>query len=984
MPGEPKTVATRVVSGPGELANLGKHVRELGGQRVLLLCGPSRRHVAEATAALGELPVTVFDDARVHVPAEVVESAAAALKKSKADVVVSLGGGASTGLAKALRLEHDILYVAVPTTYAGSEMTRIWGITEQASKRTGRDDRVRPRLVVLDPDLTRGMPRALTVQSLLNALAHPVSALARAPAASDNWEPALAAVRRLVRATLMLAAKPDHSEARWLAMKGAAAAGRVLDDSELGAHHKVAHVLGGRFGAPHAALHSVLLPSFLAWLREHQPARFEAIARAGGEADLVGNLHDALLISGAPTGLRALELNWEEVSAALAEADLDGDQIGWVHNAFLGRRQAAFTRQESWLDGQPPLTLAGPPLAEADKVILALHGRGTTADQITARVCEVVGDAPDVAIVAPQAAAARWYDTSYRDATGTAPLQSALDTVATVLAKIREEIDNDRIVLFGFSQGACLALEAAARLDAPVDSVIALSGLRVGKAELPTASSHLTGVDVLLGLSEGDPWVDAGDLDRTAANLTAAGAEVRRLDTTGDAHEITARQRLAARALICGVPQEKSGFGNHFQMETLPGALPHQQNSPRRVAHGLLAEQINGTGFAAPRASNHRSWLYRVRVPAGHRPFSPLEHPTMTSSFIGRGAEPELAAIGPLPIPEAPTDFVDGLHTVGGAGDPGLRRGYAVHVYAANRSMENRALYNADGDFLLLPQQGVLTLLTELGALTIAPGELATVPRGIRFSVLLHEAGARGYLAETFGRHFELPERGIVGANGLADPRHFRAPQPYHENRIAPGFRVVAKLGGRLWEHDQDHSPFDVAAWHGDYTPMAYDISLFSPVANVRFDHGDPSVYTVLSAPLDEPGSNGLDLVCFPPRWDATLHTFRPPFSHRNATMEINGIINNGGVGSGAFTPGMCFMTPPMTAHAVVAGSLDHALSLSDEVADKPRQMGVNQLWFQFESALPMAYTDWARDSEHRIAQWHEIWGVYKSYYRPS
>jgi homogentisate 1,2-dioxygenase len=213
---------------------------------------------------------------------------------------------------------------------------------------------------------------------------------------------------------------------------------------------------------------------------------------------------------------------------------------------------------------------------------------------------------------------------------------------------------------------------------------------------------------------------------------------------------------------------------------------------------------------------------------------------------------------------------VDGLKTLGGAGSASLRRGYAVHLYTANRSMEDRAFTSADGDLLILPELGALTLLTELGALDVRPGELALVPRGIRFSVLLRDAVARGTVAEAFGRHFALPERGVVGSNGLADARHFRAPTPFYEDRLAPGYRITAKYGGVLHEARQDHSPYDVAGWRGSYAPYAYDLSLFSPVGNTRVDHADPSVHTVLGAPLDEPGTATLDLVAFVPRWDPT------------------------------------------------------------------------------------------------------------------
>lgn len=630
-----------LVSGAGELGRLGVHLDPLGVKRALILCGPNRRFVAEATEALGTRTVEVFDGAEVHVPRAVVDRATEALQRVDADVVIALGGGAAIGLGKALRLTHDVAFVAVPTTYAGSEATTIWGITQGKTKVTGRDDRARPDLVIADPRLSAAMPLALTVQSLLNALAHPISSLSRAAAASDNWEPALSAVRRLVSALNTLLTKPGHMAARSLALEGAAAAGRVLDAGDLGTHHRVAHALGGRFGTAHAALHSVLLPAFLADLRQQKPDRYAAIAKACGEPDLIAVLHDALLRVGAPTGLRHLELLWEPIVETLRAHDVDELEFDWVNDAFLGRRCSVFTRRESWVDGAPKATLAGPPLPEASRVVVALHGRGSTADAIVRRVREIVGDAPDVAIVAPQAAASRWYSTSYREAAGTAELGAALQSTAAVIAKVRARVADERIVLFGFSQGACLALEAAARLEAPVGGVIALSGARVGPADWVDATQHLSGVPMLLGLASQDPWASTDDVVRTADHFTGLGANVCDLGTSGDAHEITARQRLATRELICGEAPARFGYGNVFDVETLPGALPREQNSPRRSPYGLSPEQINGSGFVAPRETNLRSWLYRVRPAAGQRRFVPLPHPTVSRSFVGRAPDPK-------------------------------------------------------------------------------------------------------------------------------------------------------------------------------------------------------------------------------------------------------------------------------------------------------------------------------------------------------
>jgi homogentisate 1,2-dioxygenase len=396
--------------------------------------------------------------------------------------------------------------------------------------------------------------------------------------------------------------------------------------------------------------------------------------------------------------------------------------------------------------------------------------------------------------------------------------------------------------------------------------------------------------------------------------------------------------------------------------------LPPLQNSPRSAPYELYAEQLNATPFTTQRADNQRSWLYRARPAVQRRAFAPLDHASLAAAFDGAPAV-DLTGFAPLPAPAGEADFVDGLATVCGAGSPALRRGYAFHRYAASRSMEARAFYDADGELLILPELGTITLATELGHLDVSPGELALVPRGLVFSVLLHGGFARGYVAETFGGRFRLPERGLVGANGLADPRHFRAPPPWHEDRLAPGVKIVAKLGGRLAEATQDHSPFDVVAWHGTLAPYAYDLAAFSPVGNTRFDHGDPSIYTVLTSP-------DLDLIVFPPRIDATTNTFRPPFFHRNAVAEINGIVREQPHATSPFQPGCCFLTPALTAHGVSRAAVERSRAHAD---DRAVHLGGDSLWFQLESQLPPVL---ARTPLNQpLPEWAAVWSSHPSYF---
>ena len=989
-----------ILRAPRALAKLRDRLDALACRRVLVLTGASRRFLPELTEALGDRDIHVFDGARVHVPLELVERAADTLRAVKADTLITLGGGSVTGLGKALRLRAEVRFVAVPTTYSGSEMTAIYGITSGAGKQTGRDERVRPDFIVHDPAFTSALPIELTTTSLVNALSHPVSALSTDSLSGPAREQALTTVRELVSALDHLVAAPDNQAARAAALEAAAMAAGLLDGGTMGLQHRAAHLLGGRFNLDHGATHSVLLPQFLARLDRVRPELSRALARAAGIAELARHVFDLLVRAGCSSSLQQLEVDGpalRELSAELHSGSSDDPDARdalreLLVDAYLGRRPSTATRREDWqLDH--PISIHGPALAACERVVIAVHGRGSTADQAIRRANELLGDAPGVTVVAPQGEDRRWYSGRYNaslDELG-AELPRALSALAHVVGIVRERAPAScPVFLFGFSQGACLVLEFIARATSGgIAGAAAIAGARIGPPDVWHTPAHdLSNMSILLGIASRDPWVARDDVERTAAQLVGAGANVTIQHAPGARHELTALQRVAARELLLGRGDRlgSPGFDNVHASEALPGALPVAQNSPRRVPYGLHAEQINGTGFVARRHENLRTWFYRIRPSAQHRRFEPLEHATLRDDFSGAAPEPNLTGHGPLavPPPGVATDFVDGLATYGGAGSPALRRGYALHLYAANRSMDHRAFYNADGDLLIIPEHGRLTLLTECGALDVDPGHVAIAPRGVKFSVLLHGPWARGYVAEVFGRHFTLPERGPVGANGLADPRHFRAPTCWHEDRLAPGYRLTAKLGGRLYDTTQDYSAYDVVAWHGNYTPLVYDLQRFSPVSNVRFDHPDPSIYTVLSAPLDELGAHSLDFVIFPPRWDPTEHTLRPPFFHRNATTEFNGIIREPVRKNSPFVPGCYFLTPSMTAHGVRHSAIEAALARSDDEADRPHRLSDRSLWFQFETTLPLSLTAWARQSPNRVADWHLMWGEHRSRFDPT
>jgi homogentisate 1,2-dioxygenase len=339
-------------------------------------------------------------------------------------------------------------------------------------------------------------------------------------------------------------------------------------------------------------------------------------------------------------------------------------------------------------------------------------------------------------------------------------------------------------------------------------------------------------------------------------------------------------------------PGYMTGFGNGFETEALPGALPVGRNSPQRCPYGLYAEQVSGSPFTAPRATNERSWLYRIRPTVKHwGRFAPVDvRLWQTAPAATPPMAPAPLRWDPLPLPDAPVSFIEGMQTITLAGDSAAQSGMAAHVYSATRSMQDEYFYDADGELLIVPQQGRLRLCTEFGVIDAEPGEIAVIPRGVKFRAELPGAAARGYVCENYGGAFTLPERGPIGANCLANPRDFMTPVAAYEDRETPS-RLFVKWGGALWAAEIGQSPLDVVAWHGNYAPYKYDLRRYSPVGPVLFDHADPSIFTVLTAPSDTPGTANVDFVCFPDRWLVAENTFRPPWYHMNIMSEFMGLI---------------------------------------------------------------------------------------------
>ena len=425
-------------------------------------------------------------------------------------------------------------------------------------------------------------------------------------------------------------------------------------------------------------------------------------------------------------------------------------------------------------------------------------------------------------------------------------------------------------------------------------------------------------------------------------------------------------------------PRYLPGFGNEHASEAIAGALPQGRNSPQRAPLGLYAEQISGTAFTAPREQNRRTWLYRIRPSAMHPAYLRIDNRLLRSApFDEVEAPPNRLRWNPLPSPDAPADFVDGLVTMAGNGDASARSGVAIHLYLANRSMSERYFSNADGEMLLVPQHGRLLLHTELGLLELSPGEIAVLPRGLKFRVALPDGAARGYVCENYGAHFRLPELGPLGANGLANARDFLAPVAAFEDRDGR-VEVVTKFEGNLWAAEFDHSPLDVVAWHGNHVPCKYDLARFNVMGTVSFDHPDPSIYTVLTSPSETAGTANVDFVIFPPRWLVAEDTFRPPWFHRNVMSEFMGLIH--GVYDAkaeGFLPGGASLHNCMSGHGPDAPTFEKA----SEAALTPHKID-NTLAFMFETRLVCRPTRFALETPALQRDYDACWQGFRKLFR--
>lgn len=415
-----------------------------------------------------------------------------------------------------------------------------------------------------------------------------------------------------------------------------------------------------------------------------------------------------------------------------------------------------------------------------------------------------------------------------------------------------------------------------------------------------------------------------------------------------------------------------SGFGNEMETEALPDALPKGQNSPLNCAYGLYAEQLSGTAFTAPRATNARSWLYRMRPSVRHTAhFTSISYSNWLSPPATDDHDLPIGQFrwNPIPLPETKTNFPSGIKTMTTAGDVRAQSGMAAHTYAFNDSMTDDYFFNADGEMLIVPEQGSLVIQTELGILEVEPSEICIIPRGVMFKVGCVDAAARGYICENYGARFTLPERGPIGANGLANPRDFLSPVAAYEEKDTP-CRVLVKWGGKFYQTNIGHSPLDVIAWHGNFAPVKYDLRLFCPVGAILFDHPDPSIFTVLTAPTAEPGTANIDFAIFPARWMVAENTFRPPWYHRNIMSEFMGLIyGQYDAKEEGFVPGGMSLHNMMLPHGPDAEGF-----LKATAADLTPQKLENTLAFMFETRLPQQVTAFAANLETLQPNYIECW----------
>ena len=421
------------------------------------------------------------------------------------------------------------------------------------------------------------------------------------------------------------------------------------------------------------------------------------------------------------------------------------------------------------------------------------------------------------------------------------------------------------------------------------------------------------------------------------------------------------------------------GFGNDFETEALPGALPRGRNSPQKVNYGLYGEQLSGTAFTAPSHQNERTWCYRIRPSVKHQ--GRYERVDLPYWKTAPHHPRDVVSLGqyrwdPVPHDGGETTWLTGMRTMTTAGDVNVATGMSSHVYLVTRSMEDAYFYSADGEMLVVPQEGRLRFATELGILDVAPQEVAIIPRGLVYRVEVLEGPCRGFVCENYGQKFELPSRGPIGANCMANRRDFQVPVAAFEDRDAPSTMTV-KWCGQFHVSRIAQSPLDVVAWHGNYAPVKYDLRAYCPVGAILFDHPDPSIFTVLTAPSGVDGTANIDFVLFRDRWMVMEDTFRPPWYHKNVMSELMGNIHGQyDAKPQGFVPGGMSLHNCMLPH----GPDREAYEKASNAELKPVKLE-NTMSFMFETRFPQHLTEFAAKEAPLQDDYVDCWtGIEKKF----
>ncbi len=420
----------------------------------------------------------------------------------------------------------------------------------------------------------------------------------------------------------------------------------------------------------------------------------------------------------------------------------------------------------------------------------------------------------------------------------------------------------------------------------------------------------------------------------------------------------------------------QTGFGNDFATEAVNGALPIGRNSPQKAPLGLYAEQFSGTAFTVPRASNRRTWKYRIRPSVTHGVFEQIENERWLSSFDEVPVTPNQLRWNALPMPQSKTDFIDGIVTIAGNGNPASRSGISINIFACNEERPERFFFNSDAEMIIVAEKNRVRFLTELGIIEIEPGFIAVIPRGLKFRVELPDGDARGYICENYGALFRLPELGPIGSNGLANSRDFETPAAWFEDREGDS-ELIQKFDGNFWRSELGHSPLDVVAWHGNNAPYRYDLRKFNTIGSISYDHPDPSIFTVLTSPSGESGVANCDFVIFPDRWLVMEDTFRPPWYHRNFMSEYMGLVfGQYDAKEEGFVPGGGSLHNQMAGHGPDLDAFEKASN--SKLA--PQKLS-NTLAFMFESRYVIRPTKFAMESSALQKDYVNCWrGLKKNF----